>query len=294
MLYKTNVVGLVGGGPRPRFPENKVALWDDHQLRSASELTYKSEVRGVQLSRTRLAVVLELKVLYYNFDDLHLIDTIETCRNPLGVCCLSQDPQMELLACLFLAKGNIRLQLYYQKRTVVTSAHDSSITCMCLSHDARLLAVACDKGTLVRIFNTSDGIMQQELRRGIDKAVINYMTFDVEAMWLACCSDKDSVHIFVVLKGGFEDAGARNTTSSLGFFRKLLPKYFDSEWSFAKLRVSGRQKVCTFGPEPGSLIGTFHSVVSYEGVYFLASFDTEKGGDGVVQVIKRLPITKSQ
>jgi len=293
MLYKTNVVALVGGGPRPRFPENKVALWDDHQLRPANELTYKSEVRGVQLSRNRLAVVLELKVLYYNFEDLRLIDTIETCRNPLGVCCLSQDPQTELLACLFLARGNIRIQLYYQKRTLVTSAHDSSISCMCLSRDSRLLAVASDKGTLIRIFHTSDGQMQQELRRGIDKAVINYMTFDASAMWLACCSDKDSVHIFVVLKGGEEDGNARNTTSSLGFFRKLLPKYFDSEWSFAKLRVSGRHKVCAFGPEPGSLIRTSHSVVSYEGVYYLASFDVEKGGDGVVQVIKRLPITKS-
>ena len=255
MLFKTNIVALVGGGARPRFAETKLALWDDHQLRTMNELSFKNEVKGVQLSRTRLAVVLELKVIYYTFPDLQVIDTIETCRNPFGVCCLSSEPQSEVLACPFRSKGNIRIQLYHQKRTVVTSAHDSSITCMCLSRDGKILAVSADKGTIIRIFNTSDGLMRQEVRRGINKAVINYMTFDSHSTWLASCSEKDSVHIFVVKTE--DDTGiARNPTSSLGFFRKVLPKYFDSEWSFAKLRVAGRMKVCAFGPVPGSLIGT--------------------------------------
>lgn len=30
MLYKTNLVALVGGGPTPKFPSHKVVLWDDY------------------------------------------------------------------------------------------------------------------------------------------------------------------------------------------------------------------------------------------------------------------------
>lgn len=40
----------------------------------------------------RVVVVLENRIYVYNFADLRLIDAIDTCFNPKGICALSPDP----------------------------------------------------------------------------------------------------------------------------------------------------------------------------------------------------------
>jgi hypothetical protein len=55
---------------------------------------------------------------------------------------------------------------------------------------------------------------------------------------------------------------------------KMLVPYFDSEWSFARFRINETHSKVAFGPEPNSII-----VVSYDGNYYMATFDPNEGGD---------------
>jgi len=44
-----------------------------------------------------VVVVLENRVYVYNFADLRLIDAIDTCTNPKGLCALNPDTKNSVL-----------------------------------------------------------------------------------------------------------------------------------------------------------------------------------------------------
>jgi hypothetical protein len=90
MLFRTNLVALVGGGAHPKFPANKVMLWDDSQGKCIGELGVKTNIANVRLRKDKIAMILPNKIIIYNFTDLKLLDGWETnYPNPNGLCALA-------------------------------------------------------------------------------------------------------------------------------------------------------------------------------------------------------------
>lgn len=52
MMYKTNFIVLVMSSAR-----NKVIIWDDHERKNRSELTFFSEIKAIKLRKDMLIVV---------------------------------------------------------------------------------------------------------------------------------------------------------------------------------------------------------------------------------------------
>ncbi|XP_010670035.2 autophagy-related protein 18d [Beta vulgaris subsp. vulgaris] len=301
MLFRCNILALVGGGIDSQYSPNKVMIWDDHQSRCIGEFSFRSEVRAVRLRRDRIVVVLEHKVYVYNFVDLKLLHQIETLSNPRGLCCLSHHANTFVLACPGRRRGQIRVEHFGLHVTKIINAHESRLACFSLTLDGLILATASTKGTLIRVFNTMDGTCLQEVRRGTEKADIYGIAFSQNVQWLAVSSDRGTIHIFSLrVRVVGEDESARpsstpgllhqnsstsleplvaqnagaNPSLSLPFVKGVLPKYFSSEWSFARFHL----------PETTRCIVAFGSqntivVVGLDGSFYRCSFDPNNGGD---------------
>ncbi|KAG1669019.1 hypothetical protein FOA52_000613 [Chlamydomonas sp. UWO 241] len=196
LLFKCNVLALVGGGPQPKFPPNKVMMWDDHQGKCVGELSFRSQVRSVRLRRDRVVVALEHKVLVYNFADFKLLHQIETLANTKGLVAISSAAESTVLACPGLHSGQVRLELYDRRQTKFINAHNNALSCLSLSLEGKRLATASEKGTLIRVWSTADGQLLQELRRGADPATVYSLALSRASEWLAVSSHKGTVHVF--------------------------------------------------------------------------------------------------
>lgn len=81
MVFRCNILALVGGKSNSQHPPSKVMIWDDHQSRCICEFTFRFEVRAVKLKRERIVVVPQHKIYVYYFMDLKLLHQIEILAN---------------------------------------------------------------------------------------------------------------------------------------------------------------------------------------------------------------------
>ncbi|TNN14688.1 WD repeat domain phosphoinositide-interacting protein isoform 2 [Schistosoma japonicum] len=91
MLFRTNLLGILGGGNHSRLASNMACLWDGIKQQFVLEITCATDIRGIRLRHDRIIIVLVNAIKVYTFNPSpQLIFESKTCSNPLGLCYVCQ------------------------------------------------------------------------------------------------------------------------------------------------------------------------------------------------------------
>jgi len=283
MFYRSNILGLIGGGNHPKYYMNKAIIWNDKEGNPIGEFTFKSKVLGIRLRKDVILIVLETKIFVYNFNDFELIDEIHTYPNSTGCCALTSKDDF-ILVTPTLMQGNIGFKNYKTNKSFESKAHKGTLVAIALSADGKLCATASKTGTLIRIFSTEHYCLLKELRRGIEDANITSIVFNKTGLWLACSSDRRTIHLFKLAtinkilsnlnkyKSKDFNEKDKNDLFRLKYIKKCVPP-ITIERSWIQIRIDERKVVLGFGE------GNTIYIITDSGKFYSAVFDPNNEGE---------------
>merc|ERR1711992_238742 len=264
--------------------------------------SYTSKILAVKMNRARLVVCLEESLFIHNIRDMKVLHTIrETPPNKNGLCALSIDSDHCYLAYPgHSTVGELQIfdALHLTARSMIP-AHTGQLAAIQFSPLGNRVATASDKGTVIRIFNVSDGTKVYELRRGLKRtADIHSLSFSPCGHFLACSSNTETIHIFRLddkPKEATDNPVAQSQSSSsatdswmgyLGNVVSSVPSYLPSqvtdtllqERAFATVHhnLSGKKNICALAMIKKMLRLL---LASEDGYLYVYSLDVTEGGD---------------
>ena len=244
ILTRCNILAFVGTGEDPKFANSKVILYDFVQKKAIKELIVSYEIKNIKLKRDYIFVVGDEKIMSFTFGNYEKKDTITTYNNERGILGISTDPKINKI--------------------------------LGMNSDGSFLATASEKGNNIRIYRTKDGDFIQELRRGSTTAEIYSLSFSMDSTYLACSSNKGTIHIFQVKKGVEEVNNQKSVIGNICSFFGVKSEFFGSEWSFAQFRINNNNRsIVTFAPNNAPSV----LVITSDGKYYEGKFDVNSGGE---------------
>ena len=288
MLYKTNIFGIVGSENNPDYKQNQVLIWDDLSNKVLYKITLNDKVVNLKLRRDKIFIVTKAKIYILNPQSDYIISGVfDTGLNPTGLIAINYNEENIIIVYPSCKedqeKGELTIKNLDNNEVKYLFPHAHKVTYIALSYNGLLLATASEEGKKIRIYDSETLEKLQELNRGKEKAEIKYISIDFKNQYLAASSERGTIHIWSLSQsleklnksGKYKINEGDNKISNTGSVFSYLPsilggKFFDNEWSFAKVRLDEPYSIFHFGLD-NSLI-----IITSSGKYYKAKIDPKK------------------
>ncbi|XP_075243426.1 WD repeat domain phosphoinositide-interacting protein 4-like [Convolutriloba macropyga] len=242
LMGRSNFIAVVSGGKAPILEDSVVTIWDDAKSKIVSQLKFNEPVLNIKMKPSLIVVVLPTRIHIFQFlPEIQKLASIDTKENLSGICDLCMDSGKDLLVFPAHRVGSVQLltvsaaALSHVVSTapVTVAAHKNPVAIVALDSAGSYVATASTKGTLVRVFDTTQRSLVAEFRRGADSATLYSISFSLDSAYLCVSSDKGTVHLFAVKHP------LQNRRSNLrhvvpqGSSGGILAPYVTSQWAVA-------------------------------------------------------------
>jgi len=255
MLYSSNIFAF-SGSKNSDYPDNNLIIWDDHKKHKIGEIKFRDRIKNTILCRDKIIVYTSNTVYMHTLKDFALIDRFDT-HEQLNEHIISLSLNHTVLAYPRLTQGSVRIEFLELKIFKIIDAHDTNITRICLSPDGKLLATCSERGTLIRIWDTTSCKKIKELRRGTEPVVVNCLTFSFDSKLLACSSETGTIHVFNLKTetDKYIKENYKSVFSFVSYLSSYIPtEYFNSEWSFTQYRIPEGYSIVAFHKEKSNVL----------------------------------------
>lgn len=302
LSYRSNYLALVGGGRVPKYDPKKVVIYNDAENSIEAEFKFTTKVLNVKIKKFLIFIICEKTIYSFNFQTNQNIDCLETPLNLKGLFAINGSPEKTIIAYPISYKGeenkvHVCIKNYKTHKSLPVAVLDDKISFIAMDYKGLLLAIANEKGTIVRIHNVANGTLMQECKRGKEKAEINYIAFDMNYKYIGVSSDRKTIHIWKLdsiiekkksdlnsqtkpqikneglsHKKCLTTVGDKMTNLTLEDFDIKEIKGSKTDSSFAKVRIKEPNSIFCFRPDNKVII------INLSGKYYIYKID-KKGGD---------------
>jgi WD40 repeat protein len=292
MLGQTNILGLVGGGKNPKFSEKLLTIWNDKELKIISELNFKSKILNIKLKLEQIFIILINQIFVFNLKYINNPPEIfSTYDNPLGLFVISPHSYHNVIAYPDKDFGYIRIRCYEDPNILeakyIECYKKDVLGCLGINLMGTLIAVASSKGNTIKIVVRENNCIVLVLRRGLDRANIFSLNFDIKSKFICVGSDTGIVNIYSLSSLYVEDERTKNLIKNKNSYFKNVAKffglknsYFDEEWGFSQIDTKELKMKCCFRSGTDDHI----IIIGEDWKYYECEFDKEKGGNGKINI----------
>jgi hypothetical protein len=283
MLKRTNILAMVGGGINPKFSKNKITIFDSHQSIIISQIRFNSNITKVKLGPDCIIGFIIDKIYIFNINTLETIDIIEINQITNPIFGSSNINNTLVIAYpQYNNKGKLEIGKYfitknkYKKETLSINAHESNIVFITINNEGTLIVTGSEKGQCLRIFDTLNGNLLAELKRG--KTKIYWISIDSGSDIVGYISEVGKVYLYNIseIKKGINNKNKnKNNKSEENNSKENINKIHEINKinikSFAKFKINENKNIIGF-IEPKSVV-----ILNVHGKLYKTSYNENTG-----------------